>query len=152
MLLGSASAYPRRVRIRDARPEDADALASLLGQLGYPTEAEAVARRMERLAGDRLVVAEVDGRVVGFGQLHVAPAIEYEGDAARLAALVVDEDRRRAGVGRALVDALEAEARARGCVLLYVTTAERREDAHAFYERVGLEYTGRRYAKRLMEP
>jgi GNAT superfamily N-acetyltransferase len=152
MLLGSASAYPRRLRIRDARPEDADALASLLGQLGYPTEAEAVARRMERLAGDRLVVAEVDGRVVGFGQLHVAPAIEYEGDAARLAALVVDEDRRRAGVGRALVDALEAEARARGCVLLYVTTAERREDAHAFYERVGLEYTGRRYAKRLMEP
>jgi GNAT superfamily N-acetyltransferase len=140
------------VRIRDARTEDADALASLLGQLGYPTEAEAVARRMERLAGDRLVVAELDGRVVGFGQLHVAPAIEYEGDAARLAALVVDEDRRRAGVGRALVDALEAEARARGCVLLFVTTAERREDAHAFYERVGLEYTGRRYAKRLMEP
>jgi hypothetical protein len=28
-----------------------------------------------------------------------------------------------------------------------LTTAERRADAHAFYERIGFERTGRRYAK-----
>jgi hypothetical protein len=31
---------------------------------------------------------------------------------------------------------------------LFLTTAERRSDAHAFYERLGFERTGRRYAKR----
>jgi GNAT superfamily N-acetyltransferase len=45
--------------------------------------------------------------------------------------------------------AVEEEARSRGCVLLYLTTAERREDAHAFYRTTGLEETGRRFAKRL---
>jgi GNAT superfamily N-acetyltransferase len=128
---------------------DAPALACLLGQLGYPADAGAVARRMARLGDDRLIVAEADGGVVGFAQLHVSQAIESDGDAAKLAALVVDDDMRGRGIGRQLVAAVEAEARARGCVLLYVTTAERRADAHAFYERVGLAYTGRRYAKRL---
>ena len=135
--------------IREAVTADAPALARLLGDLGYPVDGDAVVQRMERLGDDRLVVAEIDGAVVGFAQLHVSPAIEYDGDAAKLAALVVDADHRGVGVGRALVEAVEAEARARGCVLLFVTTAERRADAHAFYERVGLEYTGRRYAKRL---
>jgi GNAT superfamily N-acetyltransferase len=137
------------VEIRDARPDDADAIARLLGQLGYPAEAEGVSQRLARLGDDRLVVAVDDGAVAGLAQLHVAPSLEYDRPAAKLAALVVDEAQRGGGIGRALVDAMEAEARARGCELLYLTTAERRADAHAFYERLGLEYTGRRYAKRL---
>ena len=138
--------------IRDARAEDGPALARLLGQLGYPTEAGTLARRLERLGDDRLLVAELEGCVVGFAQLHVSPAIEFDGDAGKLAALAVDEDHRRGGIGRMLVEAMEAEARSRGCALLFLTTSEHRAAAHAFYERIGLEYTGRRYAKRLDDP
>ena len=47
------------------------------------------------------------------------------------------------------MEALEQEARAHGCGLLFLTTSERRAGAHAFYERVGFEHTGRRYAKPL---
>jgi GNAT superfamily N-acetyltransferase len=139
--------------IRDARPADADAIARLLTQLGYPTETEAVASRLDRLliVGDRVVVAEVDGAVVGLAHLQVTPAIERDRPAAKLGALVVDEAQRGHGIGRALVEAMEAEARRRGCELLYLTTAERRDDAHAFYERVGLEHTGRRYGRTLSE-
>ena len=138
--------------IRDARLEDSASIAALLGQLGYPTHAEAVAARVERLvaAADRLVVAEVDGEVVGLADVHVSPSLEHDRPAAKLAALVVDERHRGSGIGRALVAAMEAEARARGCAVLFLTTAERRADAHAFYERVGLVYTGRRYAKTLV--
>jgi GNAT superfamily N-acetyltransferase len=136
--------------IRACRKDDAPGIARLLGELGYPATDDAVARRLERVADDRILVAEVEGRIVGFAQLHVSPAIEYDGDAAKLAALVVDEEHRGRGIGRALVEATEAEARARGCVLLFVTTAEHRSDAHEFYEQIGLEYTGRRYAKRLV--
>jgi GNAT superfamily N-acetyltransferase len=139
--------------IRDAQAPDAPAIAVLLGQLGYPSAPSAVERRLERLriVGDRILVAEVDGQAVGLAHLQVTPALELDGPAAKIGALVVDGAHRGRGVGRALVEAMEAEARARGCELLFLTTAERRDEAHAFYERVGLEHTGRRYARTLSE-
>jgi len=139
--------------IRDARPADADAVARLLTQLGYPSAAGAVEARLERLhvVGDRVVVAELDGAVVGVAHLQVSPALERDRPAGKIGALVVDGAQRGRGIGRALVDAMEAEARLRGCDVVYVTTAERRDDAHAFYERVGLEHVGRRYSRTLSE-
>jgi GNAT superfamily N-acetyltransferase len=139
--------------IRDAERGDAGAIAGLLTQLGYPSEPETVEERLERLSvvGDRVVVAEVDGQVVGLAHLQVAPAIELERPAGKLGALVVDEAQRGRGIGRALVEAIEAEARLRGCGVLFLTTSERRDDAHAFYESIGLEHSGRRYGRTLSE-
>jgi GNAT superfamily N-acetyltransferase len=141
-----------KVLVREAEREDAVDVARLLGQLGYAAEAEAVAARIERhraSAADVLLVAEVAGAVVAFASLHVSIAIEYDLDAGKLSAVVVDEAWRGRGIGRTLVDAVEAEARRRGCVLLFLTTNERRRDAHAFYRALGLEETGRRFAKPL---
>jgi GNAT superfamily N-acetyltransferase len=138
--------------IRDAEPRDAPALAELLGQLGYATTADAVEARLARLGAspaDLLLVAEVDGEVAGVAGLHVSPSVEHDGDAAKVSAIVVEEQLRGTGVGRALMAALEAEARLRGCVLIFLTTAERRSDAHAFYRSLGYEETGRRFAKAL---
>lgn len=139
--------------IRDARAADADDIARLLDQLGYPSRGSAVAARLERLAivGDRVVVAELDGHAVGLAHLHVTPALERDRPAAKIGALVVDETHRGRGVGRALVQAAEEEARRRGCELLFLTTAARRNDAHVFYERLGFEQTGRRYGRTLNE-
>ena len=139
--------------IRDARAADAEAIAGLLTQLGYPSDADAVESRLHRLGivGDRVVVAELDGAVVGLAHLQVTPAIERDRPAGKVGALVVDTAHRGQGVGRALVEAVEAEARRRGCELLFLTTSERREDAHEFYERLGLEHTGRRYGRTLSE-
>jgi N-acetylglutamate synthase-like GNAT family acetyltransferase len=137
------------VTVRDAREEDSAAIAYLLGQLGYPASADAVPARIERMraAGDRVVVAETGGRVVGLAALHVSPSLEHDAPAGKLAAIVVDETQRGRGAGRALVEAMEAEARERGCAVFFVTTAQGRADAHAFYERLGFAHTGQRYAK-----
>ena len=137
--------------VRPARAEDRDAIADLLGQLGYPASPDAVPPRLERMqiVGDHVAVAEVDGAVVGLAALQVSPTLEDDLPAAKLAVLVVDQRHRRSGVGRSLVEAVEAEARRRGCGVFFLTTAERRGGAHSFYRRIGLEETGRRFAKRL---
>ena len=139
--------------IRDAGAADADDIAGLLDQLGYPSGASAVVARLERLAivGDRVVVAELGGRAVGLAHLQVTPELERDRPAAKIGALIVDAAHRRDGVGRALVEAVEAEARSRGCGVLFLTAAASRDDAHVFYERVGFEQTGRRYGRTLNE-
>jgi GNAT superfamily N-acetyltransferase len=136
--------------IRDAVSEDGADVARLIEILGYPASPESVAYRVNQLAAsptDRLVVAEIDGRVVGLASIHVSLTLEHDKPAAKLSAIVVDERHRRRGIGAALATAMEAEARRRGCCLIFVTTAERRRDAHAFYEGIGYEETGRRFAK-----
>jgi GNAT superfamily N-acetyltransferase len=136
--------------IREAGADDSSAIARLLTELGYPSSAADVERRLGRLGpDDRVFLAELDDQVAGLAAIHVSPALELDGDAAKVSALVVDERYRRRGLGEALMARIEEEARRRGCAVLFLTTAERREDAHAFYRRIGLEETGRRFAKRL---
>jgi ribosomal protein S18 acetylase RimI-like enzyme len=138
------------VTIRDARPRDAEALAALVGQLGYPGSAEDVGRRLKHLSTsgtDRVVVAELGDEIVGLACLHTSLSVAYDEPAGKLSAIVVDEAHRRRGIGEALVRELESEAKRRRCCLLFLTTADHRDDAHAFYERIGFEETGRRFAK-----
>ena len=140
------------VTIRDAGPRDAPALVELVGQLGYPASAEQLVARLARLAGsseDRCVVAELEGELVGLASIHTSLSVVHDRPAAKLSAIVVGERHRGRGIGQALVAALEAEARARGCHVLFLTTAEHRAGAHAFYRRLGFAETGRRFAKQL---
>ncbi len=141
------------LEVRDARPEDAPAVAVLLGELGYPASEQDARTRLRRLAddpGSHVLVAVRSGDVVGLAALHVMRVIEREAPAAVVIALVVAGETRRRGVGSALAAALEREARGRGCDRLILGTAERRADAHAFYARLGYEQTGRRFAKILV--
>jgi N-acetylglutamate synthase-like GNAT family acetyltransferase len=140
------------VELRPARVEDAARIAELLGQLGYPASPEEAARRLQVVNdsdADVVWVAERENMVVGLVAIHVSAALEYDGDVAKVSAIVVDEEVRRQGVGERLMAAAEREARRRGCVLLFLTTAERRKDAHAFYRSLGFDETGRRFAKAL---
>lgn len=140
------------MELREARIGDAAQIAALLEQLGYPAEEDAVRRRLERLErseADATWVADDNGELVGLIGIHVSPALEYDGDAAKVSAIVVDEAHRGDGLGAQLMALAEGEARRRGCVLIFLTTAERRSDAHAFYRRLGYEETGRRFAKSL---
>jgi GNAT superfamily N-acetyltransferase len=140
------------LRIRDAQPADAAAIAALLEELGYPTDAARVEARLRRISSDQgshLFVADLEGQVAGLAGLHVLPPIEHDEVDGLLTAMVVGEVHRRKRVGTELVDAVEREARSRGCGRLVLGSADRRSDAHAFYERLGFESTGRRFVKAL---
>jgi GNAT superfamily N-acetyltransferase len=138
--------------IRLADVADADAIARLLDQLGYPTEHVEVPERLERLRANHraaVLLAERDDEVVGLATVHILSVLNRHRDVAWLTALVVDESARGSGVGRRLVEAAEEFARQSNCERLSVTTHEHRTDAQSFYARVGLEPTGRRFGKML---
>jgi GNAT superfamily N-acetyltransferase len=138
--------------IRKARLEDALPVASLLSELGYPTDEQQARGRLERLAEEphtTILVAELEGEVVGLAGVRAERLLEHDDASARLIALVVAQRQRRRGVGRSLVEAAEEEARALGCFRIVLTSADRRSDTHAFYVAAGYEQTGRRFAKRL---
>jgi ribosomal protein S18 acetylase RimI-like enzyme len=138
--------------LREVESRDTASVARLLGELGYPSTSAQAAERIERIASDPatwLVVAELEGEIAGFGVLHVQNLVERAEPGVEVAGLVVGERFRRRGVGELLMQALEDEARTRGGKTMVLNTAHRRADAHAFYEALGYEHTGRRYAKEL---
>jgi len=140
------------IAVREAKPNDALALAPLLGELGYPVGAEALAYRMDRLVGRKdhiVLVAEDEIGAVGLLALHVFPLIAYDRDVGMIMALVVTARARGTGVGRQLVERAEEMAKSLGASRLLVTTHVRRADAHRFYERLGFEFTGRRYVRQI---
>jgi len=140
------------LQIRRAVSADADAIASLLDQLGYPAETAQIPGRLDRLMSNErvaILVAQRGDMVVGLATVHVFAVLNRRKDVALLTLLVVDQSARGMGVGRSLVNAVEEFARASHCERLSVTTQENRPDAHAFYVRVGLKQTGRRFGKAL---
>jgi GNAT superfamily N-acetyltransferase len=140
------------VRIRTATLADVPALAALATQLGYPTAPEDMRERLDRIrARDdyETYVAERAGRVVGFAGVMHGLSYVYDPPYARLLSLVVEPGERGSGIGAALVAATESWARAHGAGQLHLTTALHRDGAHRFYERLGYERTGARYARKL---
>ena len=142
------------IDVRSARDDDAPAVAELLAHLGYPARAADIPARLARLRarGDAdTLVAMADGRVVGLATVHARDVLHHAHPVVQLTALVVPPEMRGRGVGRTLVGAVERWAAARGADRLVLTTALHRAEAPAFYERLGFEHTGRRYARRIGE-
>jgi GNAT superfamily N-acetyltransferase len=145
----------RAIELREACPGDADALARLCTQLGYPATSNDMPARLRTLAADpnaRVLVAVDAEDVVGLATVHLRDTMNHSTPIAQLTLLVVDERVRSHGVGRALVEGAETWARERGARRMAVTTALDRTGAHAFYERVGYTHTGRRYARNFPPP
>jgi GNAT superfamily N-acetyltransferase len=140
------------IQIRPFASGDADAVAKLLVQLGYPSMPGDVTARIERMAsevGHQILVAEIAGSVVGVVTVYVRHLLSVDAPLGRIAAMVVDDARRSQGVGSKLVQAAEAIARDAGCNRMEVTSAERRTRAHAFYRRLGYEVRPLRFIKHL---
>jgi GNAT superfamily N-acetyltransferase len=85
-----------------------------------------------------LVVAELDGRVIGCFQLSFIPGLSRRGAwRAQIESVRIDSAVRGRGAGQAMMEWAIAKARARGCALVQLTTDKRRPDAHRFYARLG---------------
>lgn len=129
----------RSITIRAARPSDADAIASLSEQLGYHPEPTGVAARLSRvLARDdqQLLVAEDNGRPVGWIHMLIAEYVEAEACVV-IGGLVVDREYRNQGIGRRLLTRSEEWAVQHGCSVVRLSSSATRTAAHEFYRRAG---------------
>jgi len=89
---------------------------------------------------NRLVVAEVDGRVVGTLQVTFTPSLSYRGGKrATVESVRVDKELRGSGIGREMMLWAIELAKAEGCVSMQLTTNAERTDAHRFYEALGFK-------------
>ena len=130
-----------KLKIRRARPSDVPRLASLAGELGYPTTAAEMKARFKRVkpaANNAIFVAD-DGEVVGWIHVSVSYLLEVT-LRAEINGLVVGESTRSRGTGALLLEAAEAWARTKKCEGMSVRSNVIRDRAHMFYERNGYEH------------
>jgi ribosomal protein S18 acetylase RimI-like enzyme len=139
---------PPKLKVRPARPADAQAIAALVTKLGYPAGAKELAARLPGLKTEPPLVAE-QGKVIGILTWHVTPVLHRPHPVGRITMMAVAEGERRRGVGRALIEAAFERLRAKGCGLVEVTSNADLSGAHAFYGKLGFERTSYRFAKKL---
>lgn len=133
-------------QVRQARPDDARAMAELLAAVaderdGIATEPPVdVEAQTEKFAGsaDGTIVAVAAGEIVGM--LHVEPSIFGSGNLA----MAVAQAWRGRGVGSALLAAAIDHARARGLHKLSLDVFPHNEAAIALYLKFGFVQEGKR--------
>ena len=148
----SASPVEVDLDLRNATPADADEVAALLGALGYPCDPVDAAERIAAvLHNDRqaLLLARLRGVACGLLSLDFMYYLPLGTTTCRVTALVVSDDARGHGVGRALLRDAERRARGAGAARLEVTSAGHRTEAHAFYRACGFTDGAARFVKSL---
>jgi len=134
-------AEPPTIAYRTASAADAERIASMFTDEGYPAGPSDIVDRLTRFADDdsRVVVAESGGEVLGFIALHALPRFEHGDRIVRILALVVDPGVRERGVGHALMAEAEAFGRDLGAAFIEVTAGHHRPEAQRLYEAVGYD-------------
>jgi GNAT superfamily N-acetyltransferase len=129
------------ILIRPAEVTDAEAIATLFTDEGYPAGPSDIVERMTRFASphSRVVIAEHDGSVLGFIAVHALPRFEHDDRILRVLALVVDAGARERGVGHRLMAEAERIAGELGSAFVEVTAGHHRPEARRLYESMGYD-------------
>lgn len=134
---------------RDATPADLPIVIAMLaeeqigGRADNPTEPLdpvylAALDAIERDPNQRLIVAELDGRVVGTMLLSCLPGLLNHGAwRGQIEAVRIASDKRSLGLGSAMIGWAVDYFRGRGCYAAQLTSNNDRLAAHRFYERLG---------------
>ena len=133
-------------RIRRARRGDAESLATLLREMGYPhgSDAQTVHWVISHPEIEIFVAADAQDRPVGMVSLSHRPQLRLRGRIATVDELVVTESWRRRGVGRALMQQVIERCGARALsVKRLETSAYALEELQGFYQSCGFTQVDR---------
>ena len=138
--------------LRSAMIADADDVARLLTELGYPCEIDEAAERIDAIAAnDRqaLVLARHENAVYGLVALDFMYYLPLGTITCRVTALVVTPTAQGLGIGRQLLKEAERRARSGGAARIELTSGSQRTEAHAFYRACGYKDSSVRFVKQL---
>jgi GNAT superfamily N-acetyltransferase len=138
------------VEVRLATPADAERIAALFTDEGYPSGPSDIVERLGRFdsAHSRVLVADHDGEVLGFVAIHALPRFEHSDRVLRVMALVVDAGVRERGIGRLLMEEAERVGGEIGAAFAEVTAGHHRPDAKRLYEELGYDGTVAAYLRK----
>ena len=141
--------HSSNLQFRQATREDLPAIVQMLAEDKLGAQRECIETPLPQVYYDafeaievdpnqELIVAEMEGVVVGTLQLMFLPSISYQGGTrAQVESVRVVQRLRGQGIGAELMKWAIERARQRGCHLMQLTSHKSREDAHRFYERLG---------------
>jgi GNAT superfamily N-acetyltransferase len=130
-----------RFLVRTAAATDAEALAGLCDELGYPSTVAEVRERLCLLDDPErtLLVAEAGDALAGFVDVHVQRVVEAD-PYAEVGGLVVNAGYRGHGLGTALLTAAGEWARERDLTIMWIRANLARQGVHDFYPAVGCRH------------
>lgn len=133
--------------LRDATAEDLPAILAMLAKDTIPPQREADPGDPRYLAAfeaidtdpnQRLIAAELDGRVVGTMQLSFLPGLSFRGSwRGLIEAVRIASDLRGQRLGEQMILWAVEQCRTRDCKLVQLTSSASRTAAHRFYARLG---------------
>jgi GNAT superfamily N-acetyltransferase len=131
----------KSIVLRPATANDAEPIAALFTDEGYPAGPTDIVSRLQRFESvySRVIVADHDGELLGFIAFHAMPRFEHDDRIVRVLALVVDAGARERGVGRLLMEEAEKAAREVSAAFVEVTAGHHRPDARHLFESLGYE-------------
>lgn len=102
---------------------------------------------------EHLLVAEMEGRIVGMLQLSFIPGLSRKGAwRGQIESVRVATGNRGNGIGAAMLRHAVGLARVRGCSLVQLTSDKQRSDAHRFYGQFGFVATHEGFKLALTRP
>lgn len=145
------SGAPAGCAIGCAHPNDLGSLLPLVEafqiEASYATGdvalRDTLARLLREESAGRVLIAREGARAVGYAALCFGYSIEFRGRDAFVDELYVIPEKRGAGLGRALLRALEIEARAGGARQLHLEVERHNDGARRLYVQEGFAPTGR---------
>ena len=129
------------LHLRTLTLRDAEAITNLSSQLGYKASVDDTKVWLQEILASKdhcafgaVLDEKLIGWVHGFYTLHLESGAFVE-----IGGLVVDENCRRTGAGRKLVEQVLAWAKQRGVSKVRVRCNTKRTDSHTFYKVIGFE-------------
>jgi GNAT superfamily N-acetyltransferase len=129
------------VYIRAACLEDAKTIAILCQKLGYSAQKIEIEQRLKQLQTDKnhgIFVATQTNKIVGWVHVYQCDLLIMPRHAIVLG-LIVDENYRRSGIGKKLMQAAENWTIKCECEAILLRSNIIRKEAHIFYEKIGYQ-------------
>ena len=133
----SKAVHPVKL-VRPAVPEDAPTLANLINEA---FKVEAFFKIGDRTSVDEILQMMADGQFLvleePLGTMAGCVYLKFQGDRAYFGMLSIAPSRQGRGLGRILIDAVEARSRERGCRAVDIHIVNLRNELPGFYRRLG---------------